>query len=62
MNDMTPTITTWIIIWTLFIWLIWDIYLYANNKETISRKLRNWNKHIMAVSNILFFLMGHWFW
>lgn len=54
--------TTWIIIASALIWIGWDIYLYANDKETISDKMTKWGARMMGMVFLIGFIMGHWFW
>ena len=62
MNDMSPTITTWIIIGTATVWLTWDTFLFITERETISQKIYKWSKVTMFVPFAFGMLMGHWFW
>ena len=57
-----PSTTGWIILATIALWLIYDIYLFTNDKETLSAYIRRWSNHMMAIVFIVGFLMGHWFW
>jgi hypothetical protein len=58
---MSSMITTTIILATAIVWLIWDLYLYFSNKETISQKIIKWNKISIMICFLFGFLMGHWF-
>jgi hypothetical protein len=62
MKDMSPDTTTWIMIGTATIWLIWDVYLYAKEKETISEKMYKASKVSTIVPFMFGVLCGHWFW
>ena len=59
-GDFTPT-GIFIII-TAVLWLVYDVYLYATNKETISIRMHAWSKHFTAIAFLMGFIAGHWFW
>lgn len=59
-GDFTPT-GIFIII-TAFVWLFYDIYLYAKGKETISVRIRVWSDHFLAIVFLAGFIAGHWWW
>ena len=61
-NDMSGDITTVLILLPALLWIIWDVYLYVTNKETISRKINKWGLNILPLTFIAGFLCGHWFW
>ena len=55
--------TTWIIIVTALVWLVWDIYAFVSKKHvTFSDKITKWSYYSPMVPFILGMLMGHWFW
>lgn len=62
MSEFSPTITTWIILSTIAIWITWDVYLYRNNKVTISEVVNKWGNKSLPFVFALGFLCGHWFW
>lgn len=51
-----------LILVTAFVWLFADIYMYVFKKETISVRMLEWSKHMMAIVFIIGFICGHWFW
>jgi hypothetical protein len=59
---MDATITTWIMLGTAIVWLVWDVYLYAYDKETISQKMYKASKITMVIPFMFGVLCGHWFW
>ena len=56
------TIPGIIIIITAISWLALDIWLYLDNRKTISQAMFKMSKNMMAIAFILGFIMGHWFW
>lgn len=67
MASVMITTTTWIILVTAVVWIVWDIYLYRKmqndrNVWTISMILTNFSWYNPALPFIAGFLMGHWFW
>ena len=63
-----PTITTWFIIVTAIVWLLWDIYAYWQVSKhnykvpTISMVITEAAWYSPIVPFIFGFLMGHFFW
>ena len=51
----------------LFIWavtivaLLFDLFLWLTDRETISQRMILWSKKSLIVPFIWGFLMGHWF-
>ena len=62
MKDMSPDTTTWIMLGTAIVWLVWDVYLYIADKQTISEKMYKASKVSTIVPFIMGVLCGHWFW
>lgn len=60
--EQNTTITTWLILGTVLVWIGWDVYLFLNDKTTISDKITKFGKHVTGVIFLIGFLMGHWFW
>jgi len=55
-------ITTWFIIATTVIILLFDLYLYLDKtKKTISQRIIEWSKKYPVIPFVFGFLMGHWF-
>lgn len=55
--------TTWIIIATALVWLVFDIFAFVTKKyETFSDKITRWSYYSPIMPFILGVLMGHWFW
>ena len=63
---MTTT-TTWIMIVTALLWIIWDIYLYVRKEKhpetkTISVIITEFSYYSPMLPFIAGLLCGHWFW
>ena len=59
--------TTWMIIVTSLIWIIWDIALYVQRQSdkrvsTISMKITAFSWYSPVLPFAFGLLMGHWFW
>lgn len=63
---MTST-TTWIMIITALVWIVWDIYLYVKKDKdarikTISIIITEFAWYSPMLPFIIGLLCGHWFW
>jgi len=61
------TITNGIMILTILVWVIWDVYLFKRIKDgkkekTFSMIITELSWYTPAIPFALGFLMGHWFW
>ena len=58
------TTTTWIIIITVLVWLIWDIVAFTSEGEfsTISEVLTEWAYYSPPSVLAIGILVGHWYW
>ena len=57
------TIAGVLIIATALVWLLVDVYLYLDpKKETISARMLQWSKHMMAIVFLAGFIAGHFWW
>ena len=55
------TKTGWFIIATVFLWIACDIYLFANELETISDVIFGYSQNIKGIIFFVGFVCGHWF-
>ncbi len=60
---MTGKITTWVMVFGVLVWGVWDIYVAANDVEgdTISEKVRKWSAKSPLLPFLLGLLIGHWY-
>jgi len=61
------TLSTYIMIGTALLWIIWDIYLFVKRQKdprvsTLSMILTQFSWYSPALPLIAGILMGHWFW
>lgn len=54
--------TSWIMVLTALLWLVWDIILFATGEATISDIMTNLSFYTPALPFAAGFLCGHWFW
>jgi hypothetical protein len=59
---MNFTIAGALISTTAIVWLLVDVFLYVNKKETISQAIIRMSWYTPMVPFIFGFLCGHWFW
>lgn len=57
------TTTTWIIIVTVCVWVLWDVYAYVTkNDKTFSVVIRGFGFYSPPFVFLCGFLAGHFFW
>jgi hypothetical protein len=61
---MTRNITSWLIIVTIIVWVVWDIYVGTNSipGDTESEVIRDWAWDYPSFAAAIGVLCGHWFW
>lgn len=58
------TTTTWIIIASIFVWIVWDIVAYTSHGKfsTISEVITEWSFYSPSAVLGIGIVVGHWFW
>jgi hypothetical protein len=61
-NESAISVTKWLIILTILIWIVWDIYVaVAHTEATESEVIRDWATAHPSFGFGVGVLMGHWF-
>jgi hypothetical protein len=51
-----------IIVGTMALWIIYDIYIWNKGEKTISQYIRQWSEAALPISFLMGYVMGHFTW
>jgi threonine/homoserine/homoserine lactone efflux protein len=63
-QQQAKVITKWLVLATLVIWLVWDVYAaIAHGPEpTESNVIKDWAREYPQITALISFIAGHWLW